>query len=210
MRGLFDRVRGQLQNTLQGVAGEMIAQRHYDRARKLVNEGLDRHTAREVIAELGPTLNVDSNFKACVHRLLAQAYAVLEEQDQSFEHLEKTLEYLYNPVERYHHERRILEDFEMPVENLMSEVHSEIANVHFLHARYREAIRHAEEATKLNRFNLTGYYLWGASLLHLEIPRQEAFEIFMRALSYDKGGVIEGWLEELLPEYLERYRGTQR
>jgi tetratricopeptide (TPR) repeat protein len=188
----------------------MVAQRRYDRARRLVAEGLDRQVAREVIAELEPTLGVDSNFKACVHRLLAQAYTVLEEQDRAFEHLEKTLEYLYDPTERHYHDRRITEDFEMPVEDLMSEVHAEIANIHFLNGRYREAMRHAEEATKLHRFNLTGYYLWGASLLQLGLPRREAFDVFMRALPYDKAGVIEGWAEELLPEYLEEVRMRMR
>lgn len=210
MESLFDRVKGQLKNTFDHVARELVAQRHYDRARRLMREGLDRAVAREILAELEPTLNVDSNFKAGVHYLLAQSYSVLGEPDRALEHLEKALEYLSDPTERHYHERRMVEDFEMPIEDLMSEIHAEIAHHRWRTESYREAIHHAQEAVQLNRFNLTAYYLWGASLLRLGLPPQEAFDIFMRALPFDKGGVIEGWVEELLPDYLERVRMMRR
>jgi|YNPNPStandDraft_1061719.scaffolds.fasta_scaffold25343_2 tetratricopeptide (TPR) repeat protein len=210
MGSLFGRIKEQLKSTVDHVAGELSAQRHYDRARKLLQEGLDRAVAREIVAELEPTVHVDSNFKACVHYLLAQAYPVLGEPDRALEHLEKALEYLYDPTERHYHERRIAEDFGMPVEDLMGEIHAEMAHHYFRQGQFRKAIHHAQEATQLNRFNLTAYYFWGASLLRLGLPPQEAFEVFMRALPLDKGGIVEGWVEELLPDYLERVRLMRR
>ena len=210
MPGFFDRIKDQFKSTFDNVTGEILAQRHYDRARKLVGEGLDRAVAREIIAELEAFQAVDCNFKACIHRLLGQAYSTLEEPDQARQHLEEALEYLNDPEERRHHERRIIEDFDMPVEDLMSELHVELAHVRSLQGNYREAVYHAQEATKLNRANLTGYYLWGAGMLQLGIPPREAFDIFLRAVPIDKGGMIEGWIEELLPELLDEFRRVHR
>lgn len=199
------------QDALAEVTTELRAQQHFDRARAIVrNEGLTEATVDEIVAELQAALRVEgTSFEACARRMLGDAYRLLARNEDAAREYQRILDLLSDAETRRDNERTIRELLEVSPAIFRAEVHTELAQWYYDCQDYQTAIVQAQEATRLDTAALRAYYLWGVSLLALGVPKEQVFEVFMRARLRDQAGIVEGWVEELLPEYLAWLPGRE-
>jgi len=198
-----------LKAALEETTTELRAQEHYDHARRLCAEGLTPVTAPEVIRELKLALVPGSSFEASAHRLLGQAYQEIGQPDKAEAEFLRAIHLLEDPDTRRANAPTIIQERNMAVDSYLAEIHLLLAEQHYKAQQYPQAIRHAKEAVGRDRMNLSGYYYWGASLLGFGAPKEEALDVFLKARTVDRAGLVPGWVEELLPEFSYLVPGSE-
>ena len=188
-------------------AAELLAERDYRRAAALAEDELDAPRGRQVQSLLLPHWNGDSNYAVLINQLLGDAYLALGEPGAATEHYQRALDLLRDPMTRRTSEPVIVDESGVVAEELELELLLAVAQLALDDGQYELARHRAMEALSNDPRCLEAHYLQAAALVGLGRPASLVQEALVKALLQSDYETVLPWVEELLPDQVDWFRG---